>query len=129
MNFSNRIWQPTNFYGNWEIGEGTSIGAFCDIGGKIGKDCKIQTHVSIPPGVTIKDNVFIGPGVRFCNDPKMDGRLRETLVKSGAKIGAGAIIGAALIIGKNSVIGMGSVVTHDVGDNEVWYGNPARKIK
>jgi serine acetyltransferase len=39
------------------------------------------------------------------------------LIKGGIKIGNG------------SVIGMGSVVTKDIGDYEIWAGNPARLIR
>ena len=28
-----KFWFYNNFYGNYEIGEGTRIGSFCDIGG------------------------------------------------------------------------------------------------
>jgi len=32
-------------------------------------------------------------------------------------------------IGKNSIIGAGSVVTHDIPENAIAVGNPARVIK
>ena len=120
------IHQPTNLYGDYHIGEGTTVGAFCDIGGKLGSSCKIQCHVSIPPLTVIEDNVFIGPGVRIANDKHMDGNLKGTLVRSGAKIGAGAVIGAGLVIGKHSIVGAGAVVLDDVIDGTTVVGNPAR---
>ena len=50
-------------------------------------------------------------------------------IKSGAWIGGHSIILKGVTIGKNSVIGAGSIVTHDIPDNEVWAGNPAKYIK
>ena len=47
---------------------------------------KIQYHVSIPPMTVIEDDVFIGPGVKIANDRQMDGNLKETIIKKGAKI-------------------------------------------
>lgn len=32
-------------------------------------------------------------------------------------------------IGENATIGMGAVVVKDVPANEVWVGNPAKKLK
>ena len=112
----------SNLYGEWQIGEGTTIGAMCDIGGTIGKNCKIQSHVSIPPLTVIEDEVFIGPGVRIANDPKLDGNLKGTLIKRGAKIGMGALINGGLIIGKHSIVGMGAVVLKDVPENTTVVG-------
>ena len=123
------IYQPTNLYGNYKIGKGTKVGAFCDIGGIVGKNCLIQTGVSIPPLTIIEDNVFLGPGVRIANDPKLDGNLKGTIIKKGAKIGMGAMIQGGITIGENAIIGMGSVVLHDVLDGEVFAGNPAKFIR
>ena len=98
----------------------------------VGKNCKIQSFAFIPNGVTIEDDVFIGPHVCFTNDPKMDlvpqGQFvpTKTLIKRGARIGANACIRAGVTIGEYAIIGMGSVVLKDVGDGETWYGNPAR---
>jgi len=101
---------------------------------KIGKNVKIQAFAFIPNGVTIEDDVFIGPHVCFTNDPKMDivprGEFKptQTLVKRGARIGANASILAGVTIGECAIIGMNTVVLKDVGANETWVGNPARRI-
>jgi carbonic anhydrase/acetyltransferase-like protein (isoleucine patch superfamily) len=124
-----KIWKPSNIWGNNIIGEYTTIGAFCDIGNAvIGKNCKIQCHVSIPPMTIIGDEVFLGPGVRIANDKKMDGNLKGTIIKKGAKIGMGALIGAGIIIGRNAIIGAGSVVTKNIPAGETWVGSPAYPI-
>ncbi|MEK6879395.1 MAG: DapH/DapD/GlmU-related protein, partial [Nanoarchaeota archaeon] len=100
----------SNLYGEWQIGDGTTIGAFCEIGGKIGKFCKIQAGVKIPPLTIIGDNVFIGANVVFTNDKYMDGNMEGVVVEDNVKIGAGSLILAGVKIGKCSILGMGSVV-------------------
>lgn len=130
-----KIHPTANLYNLYTIGEDTTVGAFCDIGGcVIGNGCKIQAHVSIPPGIVIRDRVFIGPGVRFANDKKPnlkeDFKLRamQTFVGDDVVIGMGALIGPGIRIGEGAVIGMGAVVTKDVPPGETWVGNPARNI-
>jgi len=93
----------------------------------------VGAYVFIPKGITIGNEVFIGPGVTMTNDyyPKATGgwQLRETIIKDGASVGAGATIRCGVTIGKNAGIGAGSVVLNDIPDGEVWVGNPARKIE
>jgi len=123
-----------NFWGKQTIGRGSTFGAFVDIGDGviIGNNCKIECFVSIPPGVTLEDDVFVGPQACFTNDkhPRARGewKMSKTLVKQGASIGANATILPGIVIGRNATIGSGSVVTKDVPDNETWAGNPAKKI-
>ncbi|MDD4271847.1 MAG: acyltransferase [Patescibacteria group bacterium] len=123
-----------NFWGKQTIGQGSTFGAFVDIGDGvvIGSNCKIECFVSIPPGVTLEDDVFVGPQACFTNDkhPRARGewKMSKTLVKQGASIGANATILPGIVIGRNATIGSGSVVTKDVPDNETWAGNPAKKI-
>lgn len=129
-----RTIHPTaNLYGKYSIGDNTSVGAFCDIGGKVGARCKIQTHVSIPPHTFLGDEVFVGPGARFANDKHPNlGKPFEasgTYVENKVVIGMGALIGAGLKIGKGAIIGMGAVVTKDVPAGETWVGNPARRLE
>ena len=117
-----KVHKSTNLWGLYKIGKGTKIGAFCDISAKIGENCKIQTGVSIPPLTEIGNDVFIGPGVRFANDPKMDGNMVGTKVEDGVRIGMGSLIQGGIVIGKNSVIGMGSIVLKSVPPNTTAIG-------
>jgi acetyltransferase-like isoleucine patch superfamily enzyme len=50
-------------------------------------------------------------------------------VKRGASIGTSATILCGITIGENAVVGAGSVVTHDVPDNAIVAGNPARLMR
>ena len=114
--------------------ESTKIGAFCDIGEpNIGHYCKIQCHVSIPPGWVIGNRVFIGPGARFANDrnPKAgEGAwAREGgIIEDDVVIGMGALILPGIIIGKGALVGAGAVVTRNVEPGRTVAGNPARVI-
>lgn len=123
----------SNIWGDTSVGEGTSIGAFCDIGGVIiGENCKIQTGVSIPPGWVVGDRVFIGPGARFANDrkPSLQGSFEPCggVVEDDAVIGMGALIMAGVTIGKGALVGMGAVVLKDVAPGTTVVGNPAHCI-
>lgn len=115
------------------IGEGSIIHSGVHIHDEviIGKNCKIEALAFLPNGVTLEDDVFVGPGVIFTNDKTLTEPfvISKTLVQQGAKIGAGAMIRAGVIIGREAVIGMGSVVIDNVPHGHVVVGNPAKVIK
>jgi acetyltransferase-like isoleucine patch superfamily enzyme len=132
-----------NLYG-CEIGEGSKIGAFVEIqkNARIGRNCKISSHTFVCEGVTIEDQVFVGHGVVFINDPypratnangelqtEADWRVETIVVKHGASIGSGSTILSRVVIGENAMVGAGSVVTRDVPDNAIVAGNPARVLR
>ena len=99
---------------------------------KIGDRVKIQAMAFIPEGVTIEDDVFIGPGVVFTNEKHItadQSGWEKTLVKENAIIGANSTILPGVIIGKRAVIGAGSVVTKNVLKGETVVGNPANRIE
>lgn len=99
----------------------------------IGDRVRVQAFAFIPPGVEIGDDVFIGPHTCFTNDPNLEMKPNwkptKTIIKKGAKLGANSTVLAGITIGENALIGMGSVVTKDVPDNEIWVGNPAKKLR
>ena len=130
-----RVWAFTNISKNVKIGDNCNICDRCFIEESviIGDNVTIKTGVSLWKGIKIESNVFIGPGVQFCNDKfprsKLFVKPVQTVLRQGCSIGAGAVILPGLIIHENAMIGAGSVVTRDVGKNHVVAGNPARVIK
>jgi acetyltransferase-like isoleucine patch superfamily enzyme len=138
-----RVHAFVNLYG-CTIGDNTKIGAFVEIqkNARIGRNVKISSHSFICEGVTIEDEVFIGHNVSFINDKypraigpggelqtESDWEVVSTRVKRGASIGTSATILCGVTIGENAVVGAGSVVTHDVPDDTVVAGNPARVLR
>ena len=130
---STKIWHPelSNIHENAQVGEHCTIHSHCWIGEgvKIGNNVKIQAFSFIPDGVTIEDDVFIGPRVTFTNDknpPSSKENWLPTLVKKGASLGASVTVVCGVTIGENSKIGAGAVVTKDIPDNVVACGVPAK---
>jgi acetyltransferase-like isoleucine patch superfamily enzyme len=128
-----------NLYG-CQIGDDTKIGAFVEIqkNATIGSLCKISSHTFICEGVEIEDEVFVGHGVMFINDPypratsggelqtEADWKVVPTRVRRGASIGSGAVIMCGVTIGERALVGAGAVVTHDVPADSIVAGVPAR---
>ncbi|HUV61508.1 MAG TPA: acyltransferase [Thermoplasmata archaeon] len=122
-----------NLYG-CRIGKGCKIAAYVEIQRDVvvGDRCKIEAFAFIPSGVTIEDEVFVGPHACFTNDrtPKAVGEwsVTPTVVKKGASIGANATIICGVTIGEGAFVGAGAVVTKDVPPNAKVAGNPAKVI-
>ena len=134
------------------IGEGTAIWHFSHIcsGAVIGKNCsigqnvlvadnpilgdgvKIQNNVSIYGGVTVEDDVFLGPSCVLTNvtNPRSQVSRKtlyeKTLIRRGATVGANATIVCGITLGRYSFIGAGAVVTKDVPDYGLVLGNPVK---
>ncbi len=129
------IWHFVHVRQGAKVGCDCSLGkdVYVDTGAFIGNRVKIQNGVSVYAGVTLHDDVFIGPHAVFTNDlaPRANAAhwiVTPTLVKEGASIGANATILCGVTIGRWAMIGAGSVVTHDVPDYALVRGNPARAV-
>ena len=131
-----KIWHFSHVLKNSTIGENCNIGQNVVIGPdvSIGKGCKIQNNVSVYKGVILEDYVFCGPSMVFTNiyNPraelrKMD-RVRPTLVKKGATLGANCTIVCGVTIGRYAFVGAGSVVTKDIPDHAIIVGNTGRQV-
>lgn len=98
------------------IGPGAILNSFCEIGkgtiinsgAIIEHECFVGDFSHIAPGTVLAGNVNVG---------------NETF------IGANSVVRQGQKIGNNVVIGAGSVVVCNIPDNEVWFGNPAKKIR
>lgn len=133
------------------VGDGTRVWAFAHVlpGAVIGADCNIcdgvfvendvvvgdrvtvKCGVQLWDGVRLEDDVFVGPNATFTNDLFPRSReypesFPETVVGTGASIGANATILPGVRIGRRAMVGAGAVVTKDVPPNAVVVGNPAR---
>lgn len=84
--------------------------------------------------ITIEDGVMSGPevGLFTVNHEPRNIRVimtKEIRIKRNAWIGARVNILPGVTIGENAIIGTGSTVTHDIPDNCVAVGVPAKIIK
>jgi acetyltransferase-like isoleucine patch superfamily enzyme len=136
------------------VGARTRIWAFAHVlpGAIIGEDCNICDHVFIEndvkvgnrvtvkcgvqlwDGLTLEDDVFVGPNATFTNDRfprsrKYPERYPETVVRQGASIGANATILPGITIGVGAMVAAGAVVTRDVPDHTLVVGSPARVVR
>lgn len=128
-----QIWHFVHIMMHARIGKKCTIGDGVHIAGSvvIGDGCSIQNGAQLFTGVTLEDDVFVGPNVVFTNvitprafiSRKND--FRPTRVERGASIGANATIRCGVTIGEYAMIGAGAVVTKDVPAYETWTGNPA----
>jgi UDP-2-acetamido-3-amino-2,3-dideoxy-glucuronate N-acetyltransferase len=134
-----------------QVGQGTRIWQFVVVlpGAAIGRDCNICSHcfienqvvvgdrvtvkcgVQLWDGVTLEDDVFVGPNATFTNDLHPSSRKpgfepMPTLVRRKATIGANATILPGVRWGAGAPVAAGAVVPRDVPAGAVVVGNPAR---
>jgi UDP-2-acetamido-3-amino-2,3-dideoxy-glucuronate N-acetyltransferase len=100
---------------NVEIGNNTSFGSRCTISA----NCKIGNDVTIKYGFVLTDTPDLKQG-----DEKVFGSVGD-----GSLIGANVTLMPGFSIGKKCIIGACSQVRANVGDNEIWFGNPAKFFK
>jgi UDP-2-acetamido-3-amino-2,3-dideoxy-glucuronate N-acetyltransferase len=144
---------PQGLCESTRVGEGTRIWAFAHVlpGARLGAECNICDHVFIEndvivgdrvtvkcgvqlwDGITLEDDVFIGPNATFTNDrfprsKQYPEAFARTIVERGASIGANATILPGLTIGTRAMVGAGAVVTRSVPAHAIVVGNPARIV-
>ncbi|SDD99290.1 transferase hexapeptide (six repeat-containing protein) [Bhargavaea beijingensis] len=113
----------------------------------IGSDCQI-IHAELGNFCSIADNCIIGgashplnwvstspvfhkgKNILRKNFSEHDFNVyKKTVIGHDVWIGSNSLIKSGVSIGSGSVIGMGSVVTKDIGEYEIWAGNPAKLIR
>src|SRR5919112_2737245 len=128
-----KVWHLAHIRSTATVGADCVIGrnVYVDANARVGDRVKIQNNVSVYQGVTIEDEVFVGPCAVFTNDLRpratnTDWKITPTVVRRGASIGANATLVCGIEVGEFAMIAAGSVVTKDVPPYTLVAGNPAR---
>jgi UDP-2-acetamido-3-amino-2,3-dideoxy-glucuronate N-acetyltransferase len=129
-----KVWHLAHIRSTATVGADCVIGrnVYVDANARVGDRVKIQNNVSVYQGVTLEDEVFVGPCAVFTNDlrPRAqnpDWTITPTVVRHGASIGANATLVCGVEIGEYAMIAAGSVVTRNVEPYQLVAGNPARR--
>jgi len=98
----------------------------------VGDRVKVQCNVAIYSGVTIADDVFLGPSCVFTNvsNPRSQvvrrGLYERTFVGRGVTIGANATIVCGIELAPYTFVAAGAVVTRGTRPYELVLGVPGR---
>lgn len=109
------------FFTNVDIHPEAKIGkgVFIDHGASvvIGQTAVVGNHVVLFHGITLGSNGTTTHGKRHPN------------IEDGVIIYANSSVIGPITVGKNSIIGAHTLVKHDVEENSVVFGHPAKLIK
>ncbi|WP_430906520.1 acyltransferase [Maribacter sp. 2-571] len=115
--------------GRLEIGQKvgvSSIGIVCH------ESIIIGDNVNIGGNVIIYDTNFhsLNPAHRLDGPTdRKNTKTKSVHIGDNVFIGGHTTILKGVRIGDNSIVGAGSIVTRDIPKNEIWAGNPAKKIR
>ena len=98
-----------------KLGKETDIGAF--------------TYINALHGVTIEDKVQIGSHCSIYSVSTIDDKAAPVVLKENCRIGTHSTVMPGVTVGKNSVVGAHSFVNHDVPDNVIVVGVPAKILR
>lgn len=98
--------------GNLKLGQYVDIGAF--------------TYINAKNGVEIGSNAQIGSHCSIYSISTIDNKSGKVIINKNAKIGTHSVIMPGVTIGENAIVGAFSFVNHDIPDNIVAYGVPAK---
>ncbi|MFV0308833.1 MAG: acyltransferase [Desertimonas sp.] len=130
-----KVWHHSHLRSGSRLGADCVVGknVYVDADVTIGDRVKLQNNVSVFVGVTIGDDVFVGPSATFTNDlvPRAfntDWVVTPTVVEDGASVGANATIVCGTTLGELCMVAAGATVTKSVAPQQLVAGTPARHL-
>ncbi|MDM1295958.1 acetyltransferase [Sphingobacterium sp. N143] len=102
------------------VGNFFAVNSIINAFARIGNNCILNTACVIEHECILLDHVHIGPGAILAGN---------VTVGESTFIGANSVVKQGVTIGENVIVGAGSVVLHDIPNDEIWVGNPAKKLK
>ncbi|KMJ88303.1 hypothetical protein ACH58_23345 [Achromobacter xylosoxidans] len=105
-----------------QIGAGALIASYvtCQPGVSVGIGATVRAGANLGHDVHIADFAYVGPNATLCG--------RATTGK-GSHVAPGAIVVDGVSLADFALLGAGGVAFRPMGEDEVWMGNPARKVK
>jgi sugar O-acyltransferase (sialic acid O-acetyltransferase NeuD family) len=86
----------------------------------------IGANTLIMTGATIGHNTELSCFTHVASQAVVGAYIKTSI---GTHVGLNATIREYITIGKYSTVGMGAVLTKNVGDHEMWAGNPAKFLR
>jgi sugar O-acyltransferase (sialic acid O-acetyltransferase NeuD family) len=105
---------------------------------QLGPGCVVMPNVSMSPATRLGKGCLVMAGAMighdnligdFCHIAAQSAVGSYLTVGKGVHVGLNACIREFLTIGDYATVGMGAVLTQDVGDGEIWAGNPAKFLR
>ena len=117
------VFHPSSIISNYAtFGTGNFIAANVTVNAlaKIADNCILNTGCIVEHECIIKSGVHIAPGTVLAGN---------VTVGENSFIGASSVVKQGVKIGDGVTVGAGCVVIKDIPNNEIWVGNPAKKLK
>jgi acetyltransferase-like isoleucine patch superfamily enzyme len=111
------------------IGNDVTMKAFTEIRSKckIGNNVSFGSRCTLASGTIVEDNAIIKYGFVATDTPKIENSERTPCyLKKNSMFGANVTLMPNVTVGENSEVGACSQVRHDIPDNEIWFGIPAK---
>lgn len=105
---------------------------------ELGPGCVILPNVSMSPATKLGKGCLMMAGSMmghdnvvgdFCHIAAQAAVGSYLSIGKGVHIGLNATIHEYMTIGDYATLGMGAVLKHDIGEGEIWAGNPARFLR